>query len=1078
MLQYSQPSLVLGDTQVRRVHKLCEVFKAWLLNHRETWLRRRSGRPILESYASDCTPLKTVEIYKQGMADIAVSRSGRSSREWLVQRLFLTDAEGATTCAFVEPKLLSDKTAWTHCQAQLEMTDMARQLHKGITIAHHCWDRAVVEPCTRHQLQRHAAYDELLHDEMSPFDATMACMQSWFTSCGCMAHDLHNSLRWSVMSFLGDAAVMRSCWIVMESLRNSFDLLVLAMPVWLSSVLAFEDFSGTPGILDAFWRMLGLEESWVSLLVFLQLRWEHGRLKVAHRFEGDECAPELIFTCLLRLWRFRSWTSSRWCSVGESCRCIIGCSFVGLRALVTHILTDGKSSKYYLAGFEHLSDSVVEMCGVVSVAGRVAERCLASILKDDRVCRNLDYLCELLRYETSHALGLPDEVFGLVGGLCGSTAVCLRDKVATAVGVQRGYIESKMREARKLPWCLARGNITENLTNLLNSPPPAEPTSAKVHKLLSSGFSPESLVEAVGLLAETNWTTTVVEQGHSVTSSLAKKHPAYSQKTLTSRAMVTQAATLFRGDPLDRKVQKSRLRLRRLRAKRPERISARHAFCGELFATARRVRAFRDALPSDFSKRVIKNHAVKWQRLSGLDRAAYEARAVGLRAQRRRSVDDNIAKERVLLMSRRAEQEAASGHGRPSLRLGRCRLSDAQLTDFNAMFENPMWSQKHIDNLRREACLEVGQPPSQVKATLDLMTIDVPKKASAPQWARWVARHRDVLCGSILKFDVSGSPTFFKVVFAVKSPVFVCLSPVEPVEVEEPFFTASSFESVQPHLWEHTFRWNMNDFLFSDCCQLPDDGKVEVLTDVVFRPPRLLCADGPFLSYVVMLQWLDDAPAPAAPSSDSQTTDKVDWAPWMADPMMWQFVRDLPSDDQTRAPERRKSSKSQPSQPKVALASEAEQEAAMEALWDHRLQVALDGAEEGPEHFTFTVRGGRWTLAHLGVAYDSFRAHAARAEAKDWCALYSLQKSATYSIALYGEEICMGLCKAWIHRMAFFYEMWVARGSSRSFCYSQDDLELYGGLPEDFALGAITGPALARLSAIGRIRPKAPRSAR
>ena len=60
-------------------------------------------------------------------------------------------------------------------------------------------------------------------------------------------------------------------WIVFESLKNAYDILVLSLPSWLGRVLAFEDHEA-PDDLEAFWILMGLEPQWVQLLVVLQLR--------------------------------------------------------------------------------------------------------------------------------------------------------------------------------------------------------------------------------------------------------------------------------------------------------------------------------------------------------------------------------------------------------------------------------------------------------------------------------------------------------------------------------------------------------------------------------------------------------------------------------------------------------------------------------------------------------------------------------------------------------------------------------------------------------------------------------------
>ena len=128
----------------------------------------------------------------------------------------------------------------------------------------------------------------------------------------------------------------------MESLRNSFDQLIVNMLRWMARSIDFVDH-GSPASLAVFWGLFGLDEGWIQLLVHLQLRCHGGRLLVARRFAGDDTVLQMISTCLMRMFRFAHWTKSRLCSVGPSCRCLVGSIFVGLQGLVEFVLDDPQS---------------------------------------------------------------------------------------------------------------------------------------------------------------------------------------------------------------------------------------------------------------------------------------------------------------------------------------------------------------------------------------------------------------------------------------------------------------------------------------------------------------------------------------------------------------------------------------------------------------------------------------------------------------------------------------------------------------------------------------------------------------
>jgi hypothetical protein len=83
-------------------------------------------------------------------------------------------------------------------------------------------------------------------------------------------------------------------------------------------LIAFDSWGDMPDIQE-FWVMLGLESQWVQVLESLQLRWHDGCKRVAPSWQKDPKLCELISMCLLHVFRFKSFTESRWVSMGPAC---------------------------------------------------------------------------------------------------------------------------------------------------------------------------------------------------------------------------------------------------------------------------------------------------------------------------------------------------------------------------------------------------------------------------------------------------------------------------------------------------------------------------------------------------------------------------------------------------------------------------------------------------------------------------------------------------------------------------------------------------------------------------------------
>ena len=89
--------------------------------------------------------------------------------------------------------------------------------------------------------------------------------------------------------------------------------------------------------------MVVLLELWVQLCVQLQIRRSHGKLKLAENVELDEACIQQNCARCLHVWGFRTWSSSRWCGVGDAS--LLGSLFLRLEDLASYVVADETFSK-------------------------------------------------------------------------------------------------------------------------------------------------------------------------------------------------------------------------------------------------------------------------------------------------------------------------------------------------------------------------------------------------------------------------------------------------------------------------------------------------------------------------------------------------------------------------------------------------------------------------------------------------------------------------------------------------------------------------------------------------------------
>jgi len=159
-----------------------------------------------------------------------------------MQTLILMSSLREVRFLFRDPVLMEDKTAWTHFQCQNDLWPTCRILgHSGLVVSHHVWDNAVKGPCERRARQQHAAVSVHQEDDDGDVPIELRNLLSWFTCVSCFAHLGHNSLRWAIKEYIEDSETSRACWVVLASLRNSFDMLAGYLQVWLGGRIRFED---------------------------------------------------------------------------------------------------------------------------------------------------------------------------------------------------------------------------------------------------------------------------------------------------------------------------------------------------------------------------------------------------------------------------------------------------------------------------------------------------------------------------------------------------------------------------------------------------------------------------------------------------------------------------------------------------------------------------------------------------------------------------------------------------------------------------------------------------------------------
>ena len=99
----------------------------------------------------------------------------------------------------------------------------------------------------------------------------------------------------------------------------------------------------------------------------------------------------------------------------------------------------------------------------MSSTSQVSERALFLTKEDARLAKVLPELDKTLDAEAERCWKLSEETLRMLSNICGVPVSKLRTRIDQSVLTQLAFSRHRIREARGLFWCLARGDVLENL---------------------------------------------------------------------------------------------------------------------------------------------------------------------------------------------------------------------------------------------------------------------------------------------------------------------------------------------------------------------------------------------------------------------------------------------------------------------------------------------------------------------------------------------------------------------------------------------------------------------------------------
>ena len=863
---------VAGKHGDREVDKLTEVLKFFTASEARQLVVSAHGRPTLCSYSNDGTPIRTTTRAVSSGSMGKVVRVGGAGHELLVQRAFFrtrgSTGEWQTAMQVRDPlPLVHGKGADAIFSAAVEFLRTLRQMnHGGIAVQHYSFDRALHTPLVRRFRQHHAH----LASAGAGTTTTGAnahhqpALLEWLVDTPCANHDVHNALKWGMQTWMSDCSLMKSVFIVVESIRNGFSLLEDELSRWILGVV---DWADDEDLLDpveaaALWGAVGVEPKWVDHLVDMGLLFRNGRLLVSRRHRDRPDVWTDIVNCIRHSMRFTQFSDSRWCTLGRCCRQLLHSQLLGLDSLVRAVLADPATSDYLIGGWRQRVPRVQEFVATAAFAAYPPEALLAELLDDDRLCLHYHAYHTRVADEFSGLLAFPEILWQLLAEMIGEdfTSTRLRSQAIGCAHTAIGFVGSRVwKQCQGWPWKLAIGDLQTNVKDLaaLDSPPMDCSVARKVWTLANQGYPMDLLVDGVQLLQHVGWTSTTVEQQHASASLVRKLHHGYGLQMLCSRALLHTARLFYSVDPLDQELHKHELRLQEQLERTPARVPAN----AMMFKKMMEASAFRSGSDSSGLTRARVQDRMRRSNAfySALPPAAQQELRDAARIQevlnsQKQAADVMVAQRQLLEARLKKKLQAMSGLP-PKLVFSTCVFGDTHEERLQELMRSDDFRQTAVEQLRK-AAMQHGVLSEGHLKKLDSMPIVQKTEPQQPWWIPVVSACRDVFRGAAVVIRSGGLTRYYKFLFAKKSPRMAVFSPLElqdPPPVQ-PLREASAGEDLISEYMGWSYYFKCDRMVAMEAWEIDSDeqSQVYVISGLVDRGEDIV-ADGPLyvLSYFV-----------------------------------------------------------------------------------------------------------------------------------------------------------------------------------------------------------------------------------
>ena len=547
----------LDRAQTRQLFSMVQAARQLLKTRLLELLQDHASSPVLLQYSGDCTP---VHVRQHGTAGLPGKRrkiSGPLAVEFYVHQVFATIGLGDGRRQ--HSLLLGDPMALRHGKSMAALISVALTCpglkipdsQRRIVIFHQVHDRGIsasfrnaLSGAWVTSMQATMPPSSSASGSATPSATTSNSLFYWHTSLGCSCHDGHNALRWAAQVADDASETVKNVYIALSLYRKGFMAAAAALGEWLCQVVEATPTGRLPprDALKQLYQTLGAADDALEMLVRSSVHWDFAaeRLVVDADFLAAPDSISLLSSLLLDVWRFPSFSMSRWVTLGCSVRIFTLAYFTGYTHLFDHMRRQGVLTEFEVGGVAKMQQRELRWCLSVGLAATLPDAFLQRLLADSRLSMHRHAVALEVQAAFDFLEQLPAEAWRLLAAPYSLAAAELRDAAIKASWTALAYLEWRVFAVLgSPPWNFLEDGPEQAVKSLEGlSSPPEEQVCHKAWQLLHLGHPTKDVQQALGLLHATSWTSAFTEKQHASTAVVKKFHQGGSYEVTSARAYV------------------------------------------------------------------------------------------------------------------------------------------------------------------------------------------------------------------------------------------------------------------------------------------------------------------------------------------------------------------------------------------------------------------------------------------------------------------------------------------------------------------------------------------------------------